>query len=408
MGVKFPFTVIRLDNLPKKNKRYFVYDEKQPGLRLYVTPLGTKTFQFQVRSKSHDRVVTRTLGKYPSLKINEAREQAAALLSEVNAGVNIELQKKEERRQRMLDPTVNDFADEYIEKYAKVNKRSWKADRRTLDVDILPEVGKLKMKDVTRRDLVAIIDNVSSRGSMIMANRVHALLSKLFAFALERDVVELSPVYGMKKRSAEKSRTRILTDDELRNLWCALGSSAAEMILKMIIATGQRPGEVRQIEWKEIQGDQWVVPAEKSKNGLVHVVPLPPIAMGIIEQMKGITSMGQYVFPGRRMSGELKGDRCLVDTVTIHLMAKIVEKLGWEEKARPHDLRRTVRSNLSKLGVGKDIAERILNHKEQGISATYDRHDYLREKTSALAKWNNHLEGIVHGNRAKVLKIRIK
>ena len=230
MESHFSFTSNKLKNLSPKTKRYIVYDTKQPGLRLYVTPTGIKTFQFQVRSKQLDRVVTRTLGKFPNLKVEEARNQAAALLKDVNSGVDIEASKRDDRRQRLLAPTVRDFADEYLEKYAKLKKKTWQADQRILEMYVLPVIGRTKMKEVTRRDLVAIIDTVTERGSFIMANRVHALLSKFFSFALEWDVVEMSPVYGMKKRASEVPRTRFLSDEEITELWKWLGNSLSESV----------------------------------------------------------------------------------------------------------------------------------------------------------------------------------
>ncbi|MDX9834900.1 MAG: integrase arm-type DNA-binding domain-containing protein, partial [Desulfobulbus sp.] len=148
MESHFSFTSNKLKNLSPKTKRYLVYDTKQPGLRLYVTPTGIKTFQFQVRSKQLDRVVTRTLGKFPSLKVEEARNQAAALLKDVNSGVDIEAIKRDDRRQRLLAPTVSDFADEYLEKYAKLKKKTWQADQRILEMYVLPVIGRTKMKEV--------------------------------------------------------------------------------------------------------------------------------------------------------------------------------------------------------------------------------------------------------------------
>jgi hypothetical protein len=186
---KFNFTVNRLSSIEPSDKRKYVYDTGQPGLRLSVTPTGVKSFQFQSWSKELGKPLTRTLGRVETMSIAEARKQAAALLAEMNDGVSIERKKQDEKRQRQLDPTVREFAVEYIEKYAKVNKKSWQADQRTLEVDILPEVGSLKMSDVKRRDLVVVIDKVAERGSLVMANRVLALLSKLFNYALERDVM---------------------------------------------------------------------------------------------------------------------------------------------------------------------------------------------------------------------------
>ncbi|BCO08592.1 integrase [Desulfolithobacter dissulfuricans] len=399
---KFNFTMSRLNALEPGPKRKYVFDSKQPGLRVSVTKTGVKSFQFQAWSKTLGKPLTRTLGRIETMSIAEARKQAAALLAEINQGTDIERKKQDEKRQRQLEPTVKEFAVEYIEKYAKINKKSWKEDQRILNVNILPVIGSLKMSEVKRRDLIAVIDNVADRGSLVMANRTHALLSKMFNYAMERDVIELSPVYGMKKRTSEKPRERILSDTEIVEFWNALGSSPGEMILKMILATGQRPGEVRLAEWTEIQIQNalWTIPSDKTKNNLTHVVPLNEMAIEIIKQMKLKSDGSRYVFPGKSKQ------KPLTNTSPIHRMQKIILKLGWTEKATPHDLRRTVRTNLAKLGINKIVAERLLNHKEQGISATYDRHDYLQEKTAALSKWNNRLKQLLTGKEGKVIKIR--
>lgn len=400
----FSFTSGKLKELPVSEKRYFVYDTKQPGLRLYVTPSGVKTFQFQVRSKLLGKIVSRTLGKYPSLNLDEARAQAAILLTEVNSGADIEADKRDDRRQRLIDPSVNDFFEEYIEKYAKLRKKSWQADERILKRDILPHIGSYRMKDVARRDLVAIVDIIADRGSMIMANRVHALISKFFGFAMERDVIEMSPAHGMKKRASEQSRTRILSDEEISNLWKHTGRFSSVGVLRFILITGQRPGEVRRMEWNEIHNDLWVIPAEKTKNGLAHVVPLASLALNLLENLKNNGTNSRYVFPGHNVDGNAECDCCLNETSPIHAMQKIVTALNWEVPARPHDLRRTVRSNLAKIGITQDVAERILNHKEGGISSTYNHYDYMHEKKAAMWKWNDYLSGILPKLRLKKRK----
>ena len=219
MANRFAFTVTRIDHLEPIEKRYFVYDDKQPGLRMYVTPSGTKTFQFQFRSKKHGKIVTATLGKYPALKIYEARDQAASLLSEVNAGVDIESKKRDERSNRVLDPTVKDFAKEFIERHCKQNKRTWQEDQRMLKKDIIPVIGNLRMTEVKKRDINNVLDKIQDRGALTACNRTLAVLSKMFNFAIERDVIELPPTYGIKKRNKEVSRDRLLSDDEIKLLW---------------------------------------------------------------------------------------------------------------------------------------------------------------------------------------------
>ena len=235
MSERFPLTIKKIDELEPKGKRFYVYDDKQPGLRLYITPSGIKTFQFQVRSKGLDKIVTQTLGKYPALKINEAREQAASLLSDVNSGTDIEGKKRDARRKRLLDPTVIEFAEEFIEKYCKPKKRTWQEDQRILNKNIIPEIGSLRMKEVKKRDIVNVLDKIQDRGALIACNRTLAVFSKMFNFALERDVIEIFPVYGIKKRGEEKSRDRILSDNEIKLLWKSLGDTSVSMLLKFLL-----------------------------------------------------------------------------------------------------------------------------------------------------------------------------
>ena len=239
-----------------------------------------------------------------------------------------------------------------------------------------------------------------------MANRVHSLLSKLLNFAIERDVIEHFPMYGMRKRTSEQPRDRVLSDSEIIEFWNALGSTSGSMLLKMILVTGQRPGEVRQMQWKEVQDGLWTIPREKTKNGLTHVVPLSEKATDILKAMEKKTGAGcgagNYVFPGKRIGRtELLGKRCLTRSAGTTYMKRIIKRLGWEEVATAHDLRRTMRTHLSKIGVSKSIAERLLNHKERGISGTYDHYDYEKEKTAALVKWDNRLQGILTRKQEK-------
>jgi integrase len=391
MSERFAFTVNRLNDLESRDKRFFIYDDKQPGLRLYVTASGTKTFQFQVRSKEHGKIVTRTLGKYPALKINEARDQAASLLSEVNAGVDIEGTKRAERRKRLLDPSVKEFAKEFIEKYSMVKKRTWQEDQRILNKDVIPVIGNLHMTEVKKRDVVSVLDRVQDRGAMIACNRTFAVMSKMFNFALERDVIESYPVYGIKKRGSERSRERILSDNEIKVLWKSLGNTSVSMLLKFLLITGQRTGEIRQMLFSEIENDVLTIPAKRTKNKLTHMVPLSTAALDIVNEMKKI-SKSDFVFPGRAKAGDV--DKCLDKNAAAHHLRKILLNFDWN-RTTAHDLRRTVRSNLSKIGVRKTVAERVLNHKEQGVSGVYDRHDYLDEKTEALQKWSDKLNEIL-------------
>ena len=390
MSNKFNFTMSCLRAIQPEPKRRYYYDQIQPGLRLSVTPAGIKTFQFQVWSKKKKSPVTKTLGKVELMSITDARTEASNLLARVNHGEDIEETKSQKTSQRLLEPTVKEFAYEFLEKHCKKNKKSWREDHRILTKDILPAIGKLKIRDVKKRDLLRVINKVIDRGSSVMANRVLACMNKLFNYALEHGVLEVSYCQGIKKPSNEKSRDRILSDKEIKSFWKKLDNSTLHLMLKFLLVTVQRSSEVRFLEWAEVEGDLWTIPAEKSKNKRVHVIPLNKLAQEIFAEISSNRKKGKYVFSSPRKASYFDKD------ALPKAMKKIVDTLQWEVPARPHDLRRTARSYMSKLGVSPVIAGKVLNHSEKGISAEYDRYSYLKEKRIALNEWADELKMITN------------
>lgn len=401
----FRFTKKSLETLKPTQKTACYFDEGQMGLRLIVTKTGHKSYQFQKWSRDEGKPLCCTIGKFNEISLKDARDKAVSLLSDMTKGVNIETRKRDEHRARLLDPTVTEFANEFIEKHCKIKKRSWKEDQRILDKDILPVIGKLRMKQVAKRDILGVLDIVEKRGKLTSCNRTLAVLSKMFGFALERDVIETFPVYGVKKRGPEVKRSRILSDDEIKLLWNTITpTSPVNMLLKFLLATGQRTGETRQMRWQEINDNIWMIPGEKTKNNLTHYVPLNYMALEILKIMRELSS-GEYVFPGRVIGkNEALVNKCIAKDTASHHLSRVIKDFDWP-RTTCHDLRRTFRSNLAKLGISKTVAEKVLNHKEQGISATYDHHEYLTEKTVAMNKWNDHLNKILTGEEAKVISI---
>jgi integrase len=391
MKKKINFTMKRLRDIQpdtKDNMRRYYYDQIQPGLRLAVTPTGVKSFQFQVWSKQKQAPVTRTIGKLELMSITDARAEASKLLARVNKGEDVEETKRQRRRLRQLEPTVKEFAEEFLEKHCKRKKRTWKEDERILRRDVIPVIGHIKIRDVKKRDLLRVIDAVIERGSPVMSNRVLACLNKMFNYAVERDVLEVSYCQGIKKQGMEKSRDRILSEKEIKEFWNALDGSTTHLMLKFLLITAQRSSEVRLMKWDEISDDLWTIPAEKSKNGRVHVVPLNGLAKKILADMQSRKGQSQYVFNSPQKASFYDKD------ALPKAMRKIVNDLKWEQPAKPHDLRRTARSYMSKLGISPVIAGKILNHTDKGVTAVYDRHDYLQEKKEALNFWADKLKKI--------------
>ncbi len=154
-----------------------------------------------------------------------------------------------------------------------------------LAVDVVPALGRMKAKDVRRRDVVALLDRITDRGAPVVANRLQSLLNRMFRFAVARDIIATPPTFAI-ERNQERSRDRHLSDEELVKLWHGIenGPMSANigLTLRFMLATAARKGEVLTTKWSEIDGDVWEIPREKSKNGMSHRVPLSTLAIGIL------------------------------------------------------------------------------------------------------------------------------
>lgn len=277
--------------------------------------------------------------------------------------------------------------------------------RRLLQKDVVSVWSKKKVTDIKRRDIVLLLDNIEKRSS-VTRNRVHGTLSRFFNFAAERGIIEDSPCTRIKKPK-EMTRTRVLTDDEIRMVWLALSTKnkimdiyvITKLAIKLILLTGQRPGEITGMTWDELyQPGFWTIPAERMKGAEVHQIPLCPMATMIIEQTRVYSvNNNPYVFRSSYKENAPVTRAALSRAVLRHW--KII---GIQEPFTPHDLRRTVRTRLAELGIEDIVAERVIGHKLQGVLGIYNRHDYTNEKQQALAKWEKKLEQIVCNDSLKI------
>ena len=236
----------------------------------------------------------------------------------------------------------------------------------------------------------------------IMANRTLALVRKMFNFAIERDWLEANPCHMVKRPGTEKQRDRVLNDDEIRRVWSALDKeeSMIAALFRLRFLTAQRGGEVQGASWAEIDLENrwWTIPAERSKNGLAHRVPLSPPATKILKALKaGADDKETWVFPSPKKAGEHMNH-------AQKAIERVVEQSSVE--FRGHDLRRTAASLMVGAGVSRLVVSKILNHVESGVTAVYDRHTYDIEKRAALDFWGKRVDAIVAGKRSELPAVR--
>jgi integrase len=336
-----------------------------------------------------------TLGNYPAMTLAGARKswgEAQAALAEGNdPGSGL----VRERRDEKDADTIKELANRYIAKYAS-KKKSGSEDERILKKDVVPAWGRHKAKDITRKDIIRLLDGIVDRGSPIQANRTLAVVRKMFKWAARRDDIPSNPCTEIDAPGGkENKRDRVLRDPEVKALWKGLDSAKTsntiKLAIKFVLVTAQRRGEVAGIELSEIDEDEsvWEIPATKAKNGVAHRVHLSDLAMSVLHEAKGLTEGPQrWLFPSPR------SDNAITPDAMSHALYKNLNVIG-VEGIRIHDLRRTGATRIAELGFTRLVIQKVLNHVDSSVTGRYDRFEYAQEKSSALDAWAARIESIV-------------
>ncbi|MDS4020590.1 MAG: tyrosine-type recombinase/integrase [Candidatus Competibacter sp.] len=397
-------------NLKPQADRYEVWDGSGLGVR--VSSKGRKSWVMVYRFEGKPRYAT--LGTYPIMTVAQAHEAHRKALAELEQGIDPGAKVVQARQEERHAPTVAALAAEYLEKWAKPRKRSWREDERILNKEVIPLWGNRKARDITRRDVLHLLDGICERGP-IMANNSLKVIRKMFNFAIDRAILDSTPCLRVKAPAPTVSRDRVLTDEEIRSLWNGLDSAAmapgTRLALKLQLATAQRKGEVVALRWEHIDWNAatWMIPAAVAKNGKTHAVPLSNLALDLLKQAKALAADSAWVFPSpRRQHKEPDGsfkpvDEPVIDTSPDHALKKALPALGLADVV-PHDLRRTAASHMTGLGIPRLVVSKILNHAERGVTAIYDRHSYDPEKREALEKWARKLRSLLAADN--VIRLR--
>lgn len=366
--------------LKPQSKRYDIRDTYLPGFGVRVSPEGRKAFYAAYRYGIRQRRIT--LGTYPIVTLAEARERALETFRKVEQGID----PQNVRRTEFM--TLGDGVDAFIRQYAKPQNKCWKETERVLKRELVSRFADRDVKQITRTDILEAVDAAIERGSNYQANRIVSYTRRMFNWFVERGIVEASPMIGVKAPRREKPRDRVMSDDELRRVIAACRTEPYPFgaYVLILMATAQRRSEVANMRWSEISFDErvWEIPAERSKNGKPHSVPLTPFALTILKELPRFLDC-DLVFTTTRTT-PISG---------ITKMHKRICANSGTSSWRLHDLRRAAATNMAKLKIPPHEIERVLNHVSgtiSGVAAVYNRYGYEDEKRDALEKWGEFLE----------------
>lgn len=411
-------------------------DAEVRELELRVSARGTKSWRLHYTRRSDGKRRVVGLGTYPALPLKEARAKAKGLQNTVESSdTRADPAAKVEAVRKSM--TFAEVTAEWIERHGIPNKspRALRDDRSMLDRHVIPQIGAMKAVEVTKRDVIRLLDAVAQapdarvrkhskpRTLTHRPNRVFELVRSIFRWAVGRDVLQVDPTWGVKppiKKEAERERN--LSSDEICKLWKvllrtplqrrstlgrprgerAVGAQeipltrATAIAMKLSLVTGQRISEVIGIELSEIESNfvapVWTVPGKRTKNKKPNRVPLSPLALRLISEAQGLAGESEWLFPSPKGAGPMGA----------HAATKALDRarhaIGLDD-FRIHDLRRTAATRMAELGISPHTISLILNHSSARrgtvTSRVYVQYSYDKEKREALEKWSLMLTDIL-------------
>jgi integrase len=413
--MKLTAKTIQTLELPPGKTDVLFWDDDIPGLGIRIRAGGSRSWVFQYALGEKQRRLSLGAATVESFRSGKdklgIREQAARLHARVKLGQDPAGEKQQARK--TATDTFEDVAKRFLafqQAHGGNRGRGWKhgsyteAERHLMTY--AKALHRLLLDKIQQRDIASVISAVRS-SRPVTANRLRTSLASLFSWAMSEGLVSSNPVVGT-KRTEEKPRDRVLDPSELRLIWNALEDDHFGTILKLLALTGQRAGEIADMRWSELKGDDLVLPSDRTKNGREHVVPLSAPARAIIAaQPRRVNRDGNirdliFGFGQGGFSGWGNAKDALDKRIAKNLGRKMPH---WT----PHDLRRSFATHASGLGVQPHIIEVVLNHVSgfrAGVAGIYNRHAYDNEKRTTLALWADHLLAIVENRKSNVKPMR--
>ena len=416
----------RLRNLKPAEKGYQEADEG--GLFVEVMPGGAKVWRMRYRIGGRGAKQEKiTLGDYPTYSLAEARtwrddckilalrrgdaipEEAAPAVKELAQAFirdwclkTREKAKIKEEAAREAD-TVEAFARRWYAEIAEPANSNPRNILRALEKDVIPAIGAKQVADVTVTDVLAITDTIKNRGADQMALQTRNVLKRLFAYAIARQKTQFNPATAIEAKFIASARSRdvALSPEEIGRLLRAIYQSsmkrAHKLALHLLILCMVRKSELIEAKWEELDLEkaEWAIPGERMKKDKPHLVSLSRQAVAMFEELKGLASGSEWVFPSR---GDLR------QPIAHSTLNQAVRSLEIDVRDFViHDFRRTASTHLHEAGFNSDWIEKCLAHETKGIRGVYNRAQYADQRREMLQWWADFVDSQIQDGKGKVI-----
>ena len=424
----------KLRNLKPGEKPYIETDDG--GLHLEVMPGGAKVWRLRYRVGGRGAKQEKiTLGDYPTYSLAEAKswrddckalagrglspmalkrgdpipEEAAPAVKELAQAFIREWCLKTREKARIKEEaakeadTVEAFAMRWYKEIAEPANSNPRNILRALEKDVIPAIGSKQVADVTVTDILAITDKIKNRGADQMALQTRNVLKRLFAYAIARQKTQFNPAAAIEAKFIASARSRdvALSSEEVGRLLRAIYQSsikrAYKLAIHLLILCMVRKSELIEAKWEELDLEkaEWAIPGERMKKDKPHLVSLSRQAVAMFEELKGLASGSEWVFPSRGSLNQPIAHSTLnqaVRSLEIDVRDFVI-----------HDFRRTASTHLHEAGFNSDWIEKCLAHETKGIRGVYNRAQYADQRREMLQWWADFVDSQIHDGRGKVI-----
>lgn len=421
----------KLRSLKPKDKPY----QESDGGGLFVEVMPGGAMPWRLRYRLHGKQEKVTLGDYPAYSLADARLWRDDCSALVERGVSPMALKRgdaipndvavavKERAQKFIDDwcqhvrkkieakaaearaasTVKAFAERWFSEVAEPSNSNPRNIRRILDKDVIPGIGDKQVAEVTADDVLAITDKIKARGADQMALATRNVLKRLFAYAIARGLTKFNPAAAVEAKyiATAKSRDVALSSEEvgrlLRSIYQSSMKRANKLALHLLILCMVRKSELIEARWDEVDFDEavWSIPGERMKKDRPHVVPLSRQALAMFEELKGLSSGSDFIFPSRSsLSKPIAHSTLNVAVRTLDLDVRDFVL---------HDFRRTASTLLHEAGFNSDWIEKCLAHETKGIRGVYNRAEYIGHRREMLQWWSDFVDAQIEEGRKVII-----